>query len=151
MKLSVIFLCMFCFIQSLTLKAAEGIGFVIGKPSGLVFNIFPDRSDNKSFNFTFSWKTSSDRYLTIYADRLFYIQKVYEKKGYNAEKFDFFYGFGGGIFFDDGTELSIRLPFGIKKDFGKIDVFVQLTPFLRLIDETKGDVDIGFGVRYYFR
>lgn len=141
----------FCFIQPFTLKAVEGVGFVLGDPSGFVLNILSEKTKNSSLNFTLSWKTSSDRYLTVYADRLFYIPKEYKIKGYDLKKIAFFYGFGGGIFFDDGTEVAIRTPLEVKKDIGDIDVFLQLTPFLRLIDQTKGDVDIGLGVRYYFR
>ncbi|MGC9070350.1 MAG: hypothetical protein ACP5IO_03465 [Elusimicrobiales bacterium] len=132
------------------INASEGIGFVIGKPSGVVLNILSTRLD-KSINFTLSWKSSSDKYLKISADQIFYVRKGYEKKGYETEVFHLFYGYGGGIIFDNGTDLSLRLPLGIKKDFGNIDIFLEFTPFLKLVKETKGDADIVVGARYYFK
>lgn len=125
-----------------------GIGVLFGDSSGI--NIHKVLNDRKTYSFTLSWKSSRDSYFILNSDRLINIKRVYERKGYEPEYYFLYYGFGVGLIFDDGADISIRVPLGVRKNFERLEVFFQLTPYLKIINETKGDMDIGFGIRYYF-
>lgn len=128
-------------------KNNNGIGVVIGKPSGITFNTY---FKNESFLLTLSWKSSNDAYLAFDLDKTYLFKKFYKKEGYEPEPYFLYYGFGVGFKFDNGSDIYIRIPLGVKKDFDKFGVFLQTTPKLKVTDETKGDLDIFLGGVYYF-
>ncbi|MCX7905199.1 MAG: hypothetical protein N2446_00680 [Elusimicrobiales bacterium] len=144
----IIFFLVFFSVQSLFCEKI-GFGIILGLPSGI--NIRNMLNEKDLFSAILSWKVGGDREFTMSVDRLFNEKRYYEKKGYNPEPYFLFLGFGGEIKFDDGTDLYVRLPLGIKKDYRNIEIFLQVTPKLKLTEETKGDLDFSVGAVYYFK
>lgn len=127
------------------LHSMDGIGIILGDNSGITLNHFIDKN---SLSFTSGWKTSDDRMFYTNFDYFYY--KNFKVEEWHGD-IDGFFGFGIGLKFDEGIKPSFRLPFGFRRlVFKNLDVFIQITPFLKLYDETKGDLDWGIGARYYF-
>lgn len=125
-----------------------GLGIVIGKPSGINFS---NSFNNEEFYLTMNWKSSGDGYIALGLDKVYLLKKYYEKEGYEPEPYFVYHGFGLGFKFDNGSDVYLRIPLGIKKEFNRFNFFIQLTPKLKVTDEVKGDVDLFLGTRYYFK
>lgn len=129
-----------------------GIGAHFGEPTGLTIKTYsgtPARA-GRSFNaydILFGW--DFDDYFFVNAHAL--------REGRLGDSpLNYFLGPGLFLSYSDRGRNDDEVGFGISGQFGinyyveRFELFVQLTPRLRLVESTEGDMGGGIGVRYYF-
>lgn len=126
---------------TITVSASTGIGIIIGEPTGLSlkFNNFPVLG--------IAW--SMDDYLHIHCDYWVKISRL-DRSIYS------FWGFGAKLIIhsqkNEKLGMGIRIPLGLRFFISrKVEIFTELVPGMKVIPETKFDIDAGIGIRFYFR
>lgn len=82
-----------------------------------------------------------------------YLMHEYKLIPVTVGKFPLFYGVGGfvGHSENEGLYLGGRIPVGIAYEFkAPLDVFLKLTPTLRIFRSTVFEIQIALGGRYFF-
>ncbi len=147
------------FLSVLPLRAErrgdQGIGVMIGNPSGLSWKMWLDENigvdaavgiDRSEFdvhasllwhNFTWS-KNSSEKLL----------QDITE-----SGDFPVYIGIGPRVLFEDESEFGVRFPLGLSfiPHNTNWDTFLEVAPVLRLTPDTGWNADFSIGARYYFK
>ena len=130
----------------------QGIGAMIGNPSGFTWKMFLD--DQIAVDAAFGVAQSElDAHVTL----LFHNYQALgrsEAFANTASKGDIplYVGVGPRALFEDDTEFGIRVPVGISylPHDNPMEGFVEIAPVIRLTPETGMDLDFALGVRYYF-
>lgn len=123
-----------------------GIGFQAGQPTGLTIRIY--KPNGWSPDFLAAWDLNDFFFLNLHGVR--------ENHLGSSGTAHFFYGPGAFVGIDDRPkELEDEVRAGVSGTFGfsflfdKLELFVQGTPRLELIDSTNFDVGGGIGLRFY--
>ncbi len=124
-----------------------GIGVIFGEPTGLSGKMWTTK--NTGFDLGLAWSFSGDGHFHIHGDYLFHNFGLFDvDKG----ALPVYVGIGGRIRFEDDTRVGVRFPVGLEYFFQDwpLAVFAEIVPILDLAPSTKGDVNGGMGVRFYF-
>ena len=137
-----------------------GIGIILGEPTGLSAKLWT--SNENAFDFGLGFSVGGDRlaYKGNY-DRgsRVHFHMDYLWHSFNAisstERFPLYYGIGGR--FNSGGNYDGS--FGIRGVFGiawfphstPIDIFFELVPVLQITSSTGLGIDVGLGIRYFFK
>ena len=156
---SLLFVCTYAQAQD----KGFGVGLVTGQPTGISMKIWT--GPTKALQFALAWR-NEDSFLggrvTISGDYLWHSFDAI----HSTYRFPVYYGVGGS--FSSGRPqstgrnqpnttgpsiLGVRGVVGIGFWPRKVplDVFLQVVPTLVLTPSTSIDVDVGLGVRYFFR
>ncbi|MBP7795813.1 MAG: hypothetical protein KA059_03435 [Elusimicrobiales bacterium] len=131
-----------------------GAGIELGNISGISLKYENDDmiKNNNSINSLISWRTEGDSKLSIFGDWTFNKTYIKERKD-DILNLPYYYGIGSGLIFDDGVEIAVRLPLGLKYIFQEenIEVFFEITPALKLLKGSEAELYIGAGARYLFK
>lgn len=142
-KLVIISILFLTLLMPVALFAEMGIGIVVGEPTGLTF-----KADKLVIGIGWSFTSTNDRIDAtidwwLINDHLF-------------EMFDWYLGAGAKIGLklnqdNDTFNIGLRIPIGIQWWASKeLEIFVEISPGILLIPETKFDAGAGIGLRYYF-
>ena len=122
-----------------SLKADNGIGIQFGEPGNVGLSL---RFDNIALGA--AWGFGGDGYLHVTAD-------YWLMKNDLAKNLDWFLGLGADVGIGDPFTLAARVPIGLQwmpaKDW---EIFGQVAPGLRVIDEVDFYFGGAVGVRYIF-
>lgn len=137
--------------SSLTLAKENGIGVILGSPTGLSYEHFFEK--DKSIDAALGWSTSEGK-VNLHSTYLFHENQSFYM---NETPFNHFYGVGLKIraFEKDDKQkwkMGPRAVFGISHDFEGIPLkaFAEIAGVLNLIEETNLDMDLNLGIRYMF-
>ena len=128
-------------------RGTFGIGGQIGDPTGLALKF---NSGSNAFDLAAGWDL--DDYLFVQGHLLLREARL------QGSSSDFRYFYGPGLFLgvrdgdrdrDGNTAFGISFNAGLAYYTGQIEIFGQLTPRLRLIDDTDFDIGGGLGIRFY--
>ena len=134
-----------------TAGARWGIGVHLGEPTGLTLRTYPSSSLRlagavfTSYDFLLSWDLDDYIFANVHA---------LNQRNLQGAPLQLF--FGPGVFViltddrGDDFALGISGAFGASYFVERFEIFLQLTPRLRLIERTDGHLGGGIGVRYYF-
>jgi hypothetical protein len=125
-----------------------GIGFQAGQPTGLSIKIYNPGS--LSPEILAAWDLDDFFFLNLTGHLEHHLN--------NAQTVHFFYGPGAFIgirdrnneFGDDDVVVGISGSAGFNVVINKLEIFIQGTPRLSLIERTEFDMGGGLGMRYYF-
>ncbi len=123
------------------------IGVMVGDPTGVSvrFSHETDRSltGGAGLSMGGSEVTFQGNHIWIHRDALYW-------QGETA--FDFYWGAGGRIEFDDDIELGVRAPFGLMKSVldQKAEIFAEVAPVIQIVPKTKFSPELFVGFRYFF-
>ncbi len=150
MKIPITFLfCILCFNLTQAQNRPEGtlgIGIQIGQPAGL--SLLVNRPQKMSLDILTAWNLNDFYYANLHG--LFYLPMKGE------ENFGLFYG--PGVFvgikdrkgnLEDILNLGVSGTFGISFFWEKLEIYARVTPRLKLIDATEGDIGGGIGIRFF--
>ena len=128
-------------------RGTFGIGGQLGDPTGLALKF---KSGARAFDLAAGWDL--DNYLFVQGHLLLREARL---QG-SASDFNYFYGPGlflgvrdGNNNRDSNTAFGVSFNVGLAYYTGQIEIFGQLTPRLRLIDNTDFDFGGGLGIRFY--
>lgn len=130
-----------------------GIGGQVGDPSGISLKIY--RKDDgrglfksaKAFSFLAAWDLEDFFFLNAHA--------LYERPIPDSP-LNYYVGPGAIVGVDDRPASDVELVLGISGNFGlnffteHFEVYLELTPWIKIIPETEGALGGGIGLRYYF-
>lgn len=156
-----------CLIQSSVASAAtptsssgksNGIGFILGEPSGFSFQFLANRPE--TINGGLAW--SFDHWFQIWADYAWHFPHFVSDliKEYTA--LDAYVGIGGGIVFADhksdkfhgnsSVGVLVRVPLGLEYKLNRppLGFFLELVPGIVFGSSTSGKLQGGIGARFYF-
>lgn len=125
-----------------------GIGVQLGRPSGLTLKIH--KPSAMSVDILAAWDLDDFFFVNVHG--------LWEKPISGDGKFRFFYGPGAflGIrdydnrFDDDELSLGISGNLGLSVWIDRLELYLQVTPRIEVIERTEADVGGGFGLRFYF-
>jgi hypothetical protein len=126
-----------------------GIGVIFGEPTGLSGKMWTTK--NTGFDVGLAWSWSGDGHFHIHGDYLFHNFGLFDV---SEGALPVYIGLGARILFrdDEDDKLGVRLPIGLEYYFDEwpVAVFGEVVPILDLAPSTKGDINGGLGVRFYF-
>lgn len=139
-------------VQAQVGAGSWGIGAHFGEPTGLTLKTYtgtPSRMGRtfNAYDILLGW--DFDDYFFVNAHAL-------HEARLGDSPLNYFLGPGLFLSFHDRGRNEDRVGFGISGQFGinyyveRFELFAQLTPRLRLVESTDGDMGGGIGVRYYF-
>lgn len=118
------------------------MGGQIGDPSGLTLKIYHPNS--LSYDFLAAWDLSDDFFFLN-------VHGLYERPLGTTAGAQYFFGPGAYIGArNDNLVLGISGTIGASFLIERFEFYGQLTPRLRVVPDTDGDLGGGIGVRYYF-
>lgn len=129
-----------------TRPGTVGLGAQLGDPSGITLKLY--QRNDFAYDFLAAWDLDDFFFLNGHA--------LYERPIPDSP---LHYYFGPGIVIgieDRGRDRDTELIIGISGQVGlnffveRFEVFLQLTPRLNIIPDTRGDLGGGIGLRYYF-
>lgn len=136
-------------VQAQRTSGAAGLGGQIGEPTGVTLKFY--NANSPSYDFLAAWDLDDFFFLNVHA--LF-------ESDLNAQNVDptleWFIGPGGfvGVYDrpgNDEAQFGISGTVGLAVIFNRqVELYAQVTPRMRLISETEGDIGGGIGLRYYF-
>lgn len=129
--------------QSTTPPGSVGLGGQIGDPSGITLKWY----DRPGFAYEVLAAWDLDDFLFLNLHGLF-------ERRLQDSPLNYFFGPGAYIGVEDRGDNDLVL--GISGSFGlnffteRFEVFLQLTPRLNVVPNTRGELGGGVGLRYYF-
>ncbi len=129
-----------------------GAGLVVGSPSGVGLAWRP--RDANMVQAAVGWSLDDD-WLSANVDYLFDLTVIEQDSTPNIV-WPVYLGAGGRLRIGDGkgqrSGIGARVPIGMRMEPTdlKLDVFIELAPFIMLLPETYAGVDFNLGVRMYF-
>ena len=137
-----------------------GLGLVVGEPTGISAKLWT--SDINAFDFGLGWSGGEERdeYVPGRYDgesrthfHLDYVWHSFDAIR-SSERFPIYYGFGAGINSGGGGDptAALRGVFGISwlPRRTPIDLFLEISPSLPLINAAGLDFQLSLGSRYFF-
>ena len=128
-------------------RSGFGIGGQLGDPTGLALKF---QSGARTFDLAAGWDL--DDYLFVQGHLLLREARL------QGTASDFTYFYGPGLFLgvrdgnnnrDGSTAFGASFNIGLAYYTGQIEIFGQVTPRLRLIDNTDFDIGGALGIRFY--
>lgn len=129
-----------------------GVGVVFGEPTALSFAW--RAGGRTALDAAVGWSFPRE-WLAVHGDIL-YTLAVLDAPELPGVHFPFYVGVGPRLRVDlgggDDTDLGVRVPLGmgIYSDGTPVEGFLEIVPGVGIIPSTKGFLDAGVGVRYYF-
>lgn len=136
-------------------RGDQGVGIVVGAPSGLTWKMWLDerigldvtagvRDSELDLHANLLWhnfawlRRSNDKLLKDIAER---------------GELPYYFGFGPRVLLEDKTEFGVRLPVGLAflPHDTHWEFLGEFAPILRLTPDTGFNADFLVGVRYYFK
>ncbi len=126
-----------------------GVGIMLGEPTGINAKYWV--SEQNAFVGGMGWHFfGPDDGFSIHADYLYHIDNSFESN----IRFPLYYGFGVRMR-NEGEKfgLGFRGVGGILfyPDKLPVDIFAEFVPVFKLLPETKLEIDLAVGIRYYFK
>jgi hypothetical protein len=126
-----------------------GLGVIFGEPTGLSAKIW--MTENTGWDIGAAWSWSGDGHFHLHADYLFHNFNLFDvDKG----SLPVYLGIGGRVLFRDNADdkIGVRFPIGVEYFFEDwpVAIFGEVVPILDLAPSTDGDINGGFGIRFYF-
>ncbi len=130
-----------------------GIGGQVGDPSGVSLKIYRKKDGKgifksaKAYSFLAAWDLEDFFFLNAHA--------LYEKPVPDSP-LNYYLGPGAIVGVDDRPASDVELVLGISGSFGlnffteHFEVYLELTPWIKIVPETEGELGGGIGLRYYF-
>ncbi|MBN1625396.1 MAG: DUF3996 domain-containing protein [Deltaproteobacteria bacterium] len=140
-------------------KDGFGIGFIIGEPTGLSMKKWI--GNDRAIDLGIAWSFSENNSFHLHADYLFHrfdLLPTQKAKG----QLPLYFGLGARLKLKDENDdrgrndndnlLGLRVPIGISYLFADhpFDLFAEIVPVLDLAPDTKFDLNIAVGARFYF-
>ncbi len=143
---SLLFLATWAVTPEVRAQGSFGIGGQVGNPTGLALKF---GSGASTFDLAAGWDL--DEYLFVQGHLLLRERRL------DGTASDLRYFYGPGLFValretnrdDDSINLGFSFNAGLSYYVDSFEIFGQLTPRLRLVDDTDFDLGGGLGVRYY--
>ncbi len=151
MRHKVLILLLILFVINLSAQDKEfGLGIMVGEPTGLNGKYWISSSNAFVGGLAYSFVKKNSA-VSLHLDYLYHNDNLI-KSDY---RFSVFYGFGGRLRFIEKGENSL----GARGVIGvvwlahqlPIDVFAEFVPVFNLFPATALNLDIGIGIRYYFK
>jgi len=127
-----------------------GIGVQLGRPSGLTVKVY--KPSAMSVDVLAAWDLDDFFFVNVHG--------LWEKPISGDGKFRFFYGPGAflGIydrddrsrFDEDEFSIGVSGNLGLSVWIDRLELYLQVTPRLAVLERTEADVGGGFGLRFYF-
>jgi|APTNR8051073442_1049403.scaffolds.fasta_scaffold00856_8 hypothetical protein len=127
-----------------------GIGVQLGRPSGLTLKVH--KPSAMSVDILAAWDLDDFFFVNVHG--------LWEKPISGDGKFRFFYGPGaflgvydddrGNRFGDDEISVGISGTIGLSVWIDRLELYLQVTPRVAVLERTEADVGGGFGLRFYF-
>ncbi|MFW6368921.1 MAG: hypothetical protein ACOCZ9_04205 [Spirochaetota bacterium] len=130
-----------------------GIGVIVGEPTGISAKGW--FADTAALDAAAAWNFSRG-WFHFHGD---YLQHFYDVFDVGRDRLPLYMGVGGYLNFGDGTETDgndvnagVRVPVGVSLLSSElpIELFAEIVPSLKLVDETDFDLFGGVGIRYRF-
>ncbi len=131
------------------LSRPNGLGMIIGEPTGISFKHWISRKNAFDAGFAWSFAGRGDE-LHIHADYLWHTPLRSTDPA--VRRTDFYIGVGGRVRFENDSRVGARVPLGLVhfiKDT-PLDVFIEVAPIMDLAPETEVSANGGIGLRYFF-
>ena len=132
------------------LSRPNGLGMIIGEPTGISFKHWVSRKSAIDAGFAWSFAGRGDE-LHIHADYLWHTPLT-SATDEAVRRTDFYLGVGGRVRFENDSRIGVRVPFGLEhfvKDT-PLDVFIEVAPIMDLAPNTELSANGGVGLRYFF-
>lgn len=126
-----------------------GIGIQIGDPNGL--NLKHYNPGGASFDALFAWDLDDYFFMNLHG--------IWEKSLSRSPDFNFYYGPGAfigfldrdsRIFDEEEMVLGVSGTAGLNVYIDRFEIYLQVTPRLKVIEQTDADVGGGVGFRFFF-
>ncbi|NUO02660.1 MAG: hypothetical protein HUU01_18795 [Saprospiraceae bacterium] len=141
------FLLLMCLFSTSVLAQKVGIGVQFGQPSGLTLKFYNPSA--MSVDILAAWDLDDYFFVNVHG--------LWEKPLSGNGKFRFFYGPGAflgirdyGNRFEDEISIGISGSLGLSAWIDRLELYLQVTPRLEVIERTDADIGGGFGLRFYF-
>jgi hypothetical protein len=131
-----------------TARADQGIGFVLGQPTGVSFRM--DMPENQAIDAVLAWRLGKNEYVLMHADYLWIKPKLVGPKSFQS---DFYYGVGAILALpEDDVAAALRVPAGVSHKFSdpNLEAFAELAVAFTLVPETDFDIVGGIGLRWWW-
>lgn len=138
-----------CALAQSTLAKAErrtfGVGVVVPSPTGITAQYLYDRKN--AMVASLGW---GEDYIHLNLDHLWLKTNLVKV---DKRPLAVYYGIGlRWINNDEDNTVGIRAPLGAQHLFREvpIQIFIELSPFLNLVERSSFGVDVALGARYFF-
>ena len=123
---------------------------MFGEPTGVSFKGWI--SGCSAIDGGLAWSFVDEGSVHLQFDYLYHFYDVFQ-----TPRLSVYLGIGGRIKMNNtehnsDTRVGVRIPFGISYQFAEapVDIFLEIVPIFDLNPSTRGSVNGGTGVRYYF-
>ncbi len=149
-KLTMLALFASLFLASMPVSAQDsgfGAGVQFGAPTGI--NIKYWLSKSTALDAGMNWSFYYGGYFGIHTDFLMHRHQLIRVSEGNLAGY---MGIGAKLGFGTDFIIGVRVPFGLDYMFDNapVDIFLEVAPGLDLTPATKGFVEGGIGIRYFF-
>ncbi|MBN1638230.1 MAG: DUF3996 domain-containing protein [Ignavibacteriales bacterium] len=129
-----------------------GLGFMLGDPTGISGKAWI--SNTNAIDFGVGWAfiggVHDKNMFSVHVDYLIHFLDAIQ----SSARLPLYIGIGGRIKAHEGhsTNIGVRGSFGIEwwPDGIPLDLFLEIAPILKLVEETGFDIDGALGLRYFF-
>ncbi|MCX7975003.1 MAG: hypothetical protein N3B16_10985 [Candidatus Aminicenantes bacterium] len=125
-----------------------GLGFIFVEPTGLTGKMW--LANRQSLSGAIGWASQKDNPLVMQFD---YLPPSFHLLSDVNLQVNFYYGIGGRLLVNSGTEGGFRFPLGF--DFlvqkAPLNFFFEIVPILLLSPEAKLNLKGAIGIRYIFK
>lgn len=127
-----------------------GAGIILGEPTGASLKYF--FNDTMAIDGALGWSSHDDTELYLHSDVLWH---NFDLIPVSQGRLPVYFGVGGLVRVRDNNrdnEAGIRVPVGLSYMFDNapVDIFVEIAPALDLTPGTRGEIEGGVGIRYWF-
>ena len=127
-----------------------GAGIILGEPTGASLKYF--FNDTMAIDGAIGWSSHDNTDFYLHSDILWH---NFDLIPVSQGRLPIYFGVGGLARFRDhnhDNEVGIRVPVGLSYMFDNapVDIFVEIAPALDLTPGTRGEIEGGIGVRYWF-
>ena len=140
-KIGALSLLLIILILPVTVFAEQGIGIVLGEPTGLSY-----KTGNLAIGLGWSFAADDSR-IDATADWWLITDNL-------IEIFDWYLGVGiklGLNLNNDIFNIGFRVPIGVQLwPVEQLEIFLEIAPGILLIPATEPDIGAGLGIRYHF-
>jgi hypothetical protein len=124
-----------------------GAGVMFGQPTGISLKMW--MTDATALDAGVAWSFYNNGYFRVHVDFLMHKHQFIEVSEGNLAGY---IGVGPKLGFGNDFVIGVRVPLGFDYMFegAPVDIFLEVAPGLDLTPATKGFVEGGLGVRYFF-
>ena len=135
-----------CFNNSIAQNTGNGLGVIIGEPTGVSAKFW--NSYRTAFDAGFAWSFGRKENIYIHADHLWH-----NFNAFSDQRLPLYYGIGARVSIGDDADLGVRVVLGINYFFTDIplDAFLEIVPVLDFLPDSDFELNAGIGLRYFFK